>query len=100
MESSDVQDILCLLEHKDLFHLFYAAYFFIIPYLSRKNKRVIFMFFTAGHKEVMLSFGAASMTMLLWGCLSVVISYVLAFLPAVITAGIAKLAHVILDAML
>lgn len=61
---------------------------------------VIFMFFTAGHKEVMLSFGAASMTMLLWGCLSVVISYVLAFLPAVITAGIAKLAHVILDAML
>ena len=61
---------------------------------------VIFMFFTAGHREVILSLGATRMTALLWGCLSVVISYVLSFLPAIITAGIAKLAHTVLDAIL
>lgn len=61
---------------------------------------VIFMFFTAGHREVILSLGATRMTMLLWGCLSVVISYVLSFLPAIITAGVAKLIHMILDSIL
>lgn len=58
---------------------------------------VIFMFFTAGHREVIQSLGETNVTALLWGCLSVVISYVLAFLPAAITAGLAKLAHTILD---
>ena len=61
---------------------------------------VVFMFFTAGHPEVIDSLGATRMTILFWGCLSVVLSYVLAFLPAAVTAGLAKLAHVILDALL
>ncbi len=61
---------------------------------------VVFMFFTAGHREAIDSLGATRMTILFWGCLSVVLSYVLAFLPAAVTAGLAKLAHVILDALL
>ncbi len=86
---------------------------FAVMFLSRDNYSflrgvtinlllgwVIFMFFTAGHSEVIVSLGTTWMNGLLWGCLSVVLSYALAFLPAVITAGLAKLAHAILDSVL
>ena len=61
---------------------------------------IIFMFFTFGHREVISSLGTTGMTVMLWSCLSVVISYVLAVLPALVTAGLAKLAHGILDSLL
>ena len=60
---------------------------------------IIFLFFTLGHTEVLSSFGSTG-TDILWFCLCTVFSYVLSVLPAIIAAGIAKIVHIVLDALL
>ena len=62
---------------------------------------VVFMLFICTHNEVLSTVGVEEFNgKLMWFCFAVMGSYMLSVLPAVIAAGLAKLAHTILDSVL